>query len=99
MSKRQDEELRRLEEALLESEDTEDTEDLLEPDEAETEPWDDDMDYQVYNTDDTDVDLDEYSEDVYRERSGRGLSVLLTMLCMAALSVCILLLLKYLGVL
>ena len=97
MSKRQDEELRRLEEALLESEDTEDTE--WEPDEAETEPWDDDIDYQVYNTDDTDVDLDEYSEDVYRERSGRGLSVLLTMLCMAALSVCILLLLKYLEVL
>lgn len=96
MSK-QDEELRRLEEALLETEDTEDTE--WEPDEAETEPWDDDMDYQAYNTDDTDVDLDAYSEDVYRERSGRGLSVLLTMLCMAALSVCILLLLKYLGVL
>lgn len=97
MSKRQDEELRRLEEALLESEDTEDTE--WEPDETETEPWDDDMDYQVYNTDDTDVDLDAYSEDVYQEHSGRGLSVLLTMLCMAALSVCILLLLKYLGVL
>ena len=97
MSKRQDEELHRLEEALLESEDTEDTE--WEPDETETEPWDDDMDYQVYNTDDTDVDLDAYSEDVCQEHSGRGLSVLLTMLCMAALSVCILLLLKYLGVL
>lgn len=96
MGKREDAELRRLEEALLEAEN------MKESSKATPEPvWqqDDDLDYDVYNTDDADVDMEEYSDAVYRERSGNGLSVLLTMLCMGLLSVFILILLKYLGVL
>lgn len=95
MSKREEKELRRLEEALLEEEYTEEAPDMPEP------VWqqNDDLDYDIYNTDDTDVDLEEYSDTIYRERSGSGLAVLVTMLCMGLLSVFILILLKYLGVL
>ena len=96
MRKRDEKELRRLEQALLEEEAMqEDSEYIPESD------WqqDDDLDYEIYNTDDTDVDLAEYSEEVYRERSGNGVAVLVTMLCMVIICVLILVLLKYLGVL
>lgn len=95
MGKREEKELHRLEEALLEEESTQETPDMPEP------VWqqNDDLDYDIYNTDDTDVDLAEYSDTVYREHSGSGLAVLVTMLCMGLLSVFILILLKYLGVL
>ena len=95
MGKREEKELHRLEEALLEEESTQEAPDMPEP------VWqqNDDLDYDIYNTDDTDVDLAEYSDTVYREHSGRGLAVLVTMLCMGLLSVFILILLKYLGVL
>lgn len=92
MGKRQEKELRRLEEALMESEDLQDAADFW-----RKPPKNDD--HIVFNTDDTDVDLDAYSEEVRRGKNGSALSVLLTMLAMVALSAAILLLLKVLGVL
>ena len=89
MGKRQQEELRRLEEALLASDDRQELPD-----------WGSKAShYAVYNTDEADVDLDTYSEEVHQGRTGNGLSVLLTMVAMVALSAGILLLLKILGVL
>ena len=89
MRKNQQKELERLERALLEAEDTDYPE------------WDEQaspFDYDMYNTDDTDVDLEDYSEDVYRQKDRRGLSAVVTMVAMVALSACILLLLRILGV-
>ena len=95
MRKREEKELRRLEQALLDEESVDES-----PDYTPESDWlDEDLDYEIYNTDDTDVDLDEYSEEVYHERSGNGVAVLVTMLCMVIISVIILVLLKYLGVL
>ena len=90
MRKNQQRELERLERALIEAEDT----DFLEWD-AQSSPFD----YDMYNTDDADVDLDDYSEEVYQQDDRRGLSVAVTMVAMVALSACILLLLRILGVL
>ena len=100
MRKQQQRELRRLEEALLETEYTQeafpaDTDEF----ELDWEDYDESESYDVYNTDDVDVDMDEYSEDVRRGKQGGGLGIVLTMLTMVLLSGCILLLLKYLGVL
>lgn len=92
MGKRQQEELRRLEEALLASDDRQEL-----PDWGSRASQKDN--YAVYNTDESDVDLDAYSEEVHQGRAGSGLSVLLTMVAMVALSAGILLLLKILGVL
>ena len=91
MGKRQQEALHRLEEALLESEYENDTPDFWA---SATAP-----DPEIYNTDDADVDLDAYSEEVLQGRKGNGLSVFLTMLSMVLLSAAILLFLKFLGVL
>lgn len=98
MDKNQQRELQRLEDALMEVEYTDldfDDDELLDA----AWPQVEDMDDSMYNTDDTDVDLDDYSEQVYSQRSGRGLSVAITMLAMVALSICIMLLLKITGVL
>ena len=62
MRKQQQKELRRLEEALLE---VEDTEELFDPEEELD--WEDveiPEDYEFYNTDDVDVDLEDYSDEV-----------------------------------
>ena len=92
MSKRQQEELRRLEEALMESDYMHEVPDFWEdPPKKNSQVF--------YNTDDSDVDLDEYSEEIHRGSKGNGLSAVLTMLAMLALSAGILLLLKMLGVL
>ena len=91
MGKRQQEELRRLEEALLESEYETEAPDFW-TNQGSVNP-------EIYNTDEADVDMDAYSEDVHRGRKGNGLSVVLTMLAMVLLSATILLLLKFLGVL
>ena len=99
MSKEQWDELRRLEEALM--------------DDSELASFDDfgysqqNSQWQSVsmpessgrNTDRSDVDLDAYSEDVSRGRSRNGVNFLLTMLGMVALSACILILFKLLGVL
>lgn len=83
MRKDQREELRRLEQALLEPE-------LPEEDwqqDADTDQWLDDfyspepVHCQVYNADDTDVDLEEFSEEVQRgHRSGGCLLPLMIIL-------------------
>lgn len=98
MRKQEQENLRRLEEALLEAEQPKDF-----PDEelyVLEDSWQEisDTDYEIYNTDDSDVDMDEYSEEVYRGRSGSSLWVLLMVLTMVLLAVFILWLLKFLGV-
>ena len=102
MFNRQQKELRRLEEALMEMEDTQSDfqEEFDEAEEIDT-AWlrSTDLDYDIYNTDDTDVDLDAYSEDVHQGKTGNGLGVVLTMILMVGLSAAILILLKYLGVL
>lgn len=99
MDKRQQRELQRLEKALMESE----YEERIPEDELELleSSWQEsaDMDYDVYNADETDVDLDAYSEEVHRGRGRSVLSAVMTMLAMLLLSGCILLLLKFLGVL
>lgn len=99
MRRGQEKELRRLEEALMETEYPEEAF----PADAEMElDWDEfeDMEsYDVYNADEVDVDLDAYSEDVHQGKVGNGLSVVITMVAMVALSAGILFLLKVLGVL
>ena len=88
MRKSQQRELERLERALMEAEDT----DLYLDEEAPA-------GYDIYNVDDTDVDLEDYSEEVYGRESGRSASVAVTMVAMVALAACILVLLQMLGVL
>ena len=92
MGKRQEIELRRLEEALLESDEMRETPGFWKNPPANG-------DHIVFNTDETDVDLDAFSEEVHRGKPGSALSVVLTMFAMLALSAAILILLKVLGVL
>ena len=94
MGKRQQEELRRLEEALLETEYGTEVPDLW-----DTGPDESSAPYAMYNTDPADVDLDAYSEEVHRGKARSGLAAVVTMLAMVLLSAAILMLLKALGVL
>ena len=104
MRKREEEELRRLEKALLEdtdpeeSEQGEDTLDWVEDfykDIGDTTP----QDFTVRNTDDVDVDIDDYSEDVYHaKRGGCLIPGLITVLALCVLTAMVLWLLQYLGV-
>ena len=100
MRKQQQRELQRLEEALLE---TEYNQEAFPADsdefELDWEEYGESESYDIYNTDDVDVDMDAYSEEVHQGKSGNGLSVVITMVAMVALSAGILFLLKYLGVL
>lgn len=99
MRKQEAEALRRLEQALLE--DTEPT-----PPEADSPEWVEDFyeetegsGFTVQNTDDTDVDPDSYSEAVYApKRGGCLVPGLVTLLALSLLTVMVLWLLKYLGV-
>lgn len=97
MRRAQEKELRRLEEALMEAEYPQEAF-PADSDEMELD-WENYEEYDVYNTDDVDVDMDTYSEEVHQGKSGNGLSVVITMVAMVALSAGILFLLKYLGVL
>lgn len=98
MGKREQEELRRLEAALLESEYQDETPvdelDLLE------DTWQEvtDVRYDMYNADYADVDLDDYSEDIYRGRRSNSALPLVAMLSIATLIAMIAWLLKFLGV-
>lgn len=90
MRKDQREELRRLEEALLEPEEAEDWQE-------DSDLWLEQTysapgDFQVYNTDTTDVDLEEFSEAVRQTPPRRGCLGFV----IAFLSVCLLLLAGYL---
>ena len=97
MRKDQEEALRRLEAALMEAEEE------IPADETEflDDTWAElsNTDYDIYNTDDTDVDLTSYSEEVHRGRRSGALSVVLTLLTLLALSAAILWLLRFMGVL
>ena len=97
MRRAQEKELRRLEEALMEAEYPQEAF-PADSDEMELD-WENYEEYDVYNTDDVDVDMDAYSEEVHQGKRGNGLSVVITMVAMVALSAGILFLLKYLGVL
>ena len=90
MRKDQQEELRRLEQALLEA-DAQDAQDAWEVTEEETDDWleeiflegqEDSPDYGVYNTDDTDVDMESYSEEVHNapEKGGCAVGVFLVLI-------------------
>ena len=99
MQNRQQKELQRLEEALFEAEWSEEMT-YTQPDtEDSTWGYTSAADYDIFNTDDADVDLEEYSEQVHQGSDSSALSVLLTMLSMVGLSAFILLLLKIAGVL
>ena len=101
--KQEDAELRRLEQALLEdAPQAEEEPDWVEeyyeevcPDrEAETPDS-----FTVTNTDRVDVDLEDYSEEVYRRKQGGCLIPgLITLLALSVLTAMILWLLQYLGV-
>lgn len=100
MRRAEERELRRLEEALMEAEYPQeafpaDSEEM----ELSWESLDGYGQRKVYNTDNADVDLEEYSEDVHRGKGGSGWSIVVTMAAMVALSAGILYLLKLLGVL
>ena len=88
MGRQQQDELRRLEEALMEDLGLEDIDFFS--DKQMTQKWQpvSVSDYGQGNTDQTDVDLQAYSEEVYRGRSRTGWGVCATMLSMAALSAC-----------
>lgn len=98
MKKQELEALRRLEEELLASE----YEDEVQPDELDIleESWQDFAEFPegIYNTDDLDVDLDDYSEEVYQDNSRGPSSALLVTLTVFLLLVVIFCLLKLLGV-
>lgn len=95
MTRKEQEALRRLEEALLAQEEPVAEQALLEDTWLECA----ELDTAAYNSDKTDVDLDAYSEEVRDGSSGSPLGVVLVMVTMVALSAGILLLLKLLGVL
>ena len=99
MGKNQQEELRRLEEALMEESDL-DGFDSYQYGQA-TQRWQavSMPEPKGKNNDRVDVDMDAYSREVYQGHSRGGMGILMTMLAMVALSVCILIVLKLLGVL
>ena len=98
MKKQELEALRRLEEELLSTE----YEEELQPDELDIldEAWQDFAEFPegIYNTDDPDVDLDDYSEAVYQENARGPSSAALITLTILLLLVVIFCLLKLLGV-
>lgn len=93
MRKQQQAELRRLEEALMAEDLPEDADPILD------ETWLEytEQDYEIYNTDDTDVDLDAYSDDVHEGGSQKGMGALVILTLLLLLAV-IVFLLKFLGV-
>ena len=99
MRKQELDELRRLEEELMADEYME--EEPLDELDLLDDTWQEFMEVpiSVYNTDDTDVDLESYSKEVYRTQNRRPSSGLLTVLIILLLLVVIFCLLKILGVL
>lgn len=102
MRKQEQEALRRLEAALMEQERTEEI--PTEEDEDLEVIWqelpdvDYDIDYDVYNTDVTDVDLDDYSEDVHRGSQKNSFLTISMIFILLLLAFAIFVLIKFLGV-
>ena len=104
MRKQEEEELRRLEKALLEDPDLDESDQEEDPLDWVEDFYDDigdtvPQDFTVRNTDDVDVDIEDYSEDVYRaKRGGCLIPGLITVLALCVLTAMVLWLLQYLGV-
>ena len=103
MRKQEKEALRRLEQALLEAETPEEEISEEDPPEWEEEYYDAPDEtptgFTVRNTDQTDVDLEDYSEEVYRgSKGGCLISGLVTVIALCVLAAMVLWLLQYLGV-
>ena len=106
MKKQEQEALERLEKALMELEEDDEVE-TQDPNFPQIDPdileytWTETAQIPVdaYSTDDTDVDLDTYSEEVYQGSKHSILPGILTVLVMLMLGGCILFMLKQLGVL
>lgn len=98
MRKQEQEALRRLEAALLAQEQPE--EETVTDEDFPEELWQEVSggDYDIYNTDAADVDLDAYSEDVHRGRQSSGFLSLLVAVSILLLVFAIGILLKFLGV-
>lgn len=98
MRKQEQEALRRLEAALMEPEPTEEI--PMEEDEDLDDIWQEltDIDYDIYNTDDTDVDLDDYSEDVHRGSRKNPFLTIFMIFSLLLLAFSIFVLIKFLGV-
>lgn len=102
MRKQEQEALRRLEAALMEQERTKEI--PMEEDEDLEVIWqeladvDYDVDYDIYNTDDTDVDLDDYSEDVHRGSQKNSFLTIFMIFSLLLLAVAIFVLIRFLGV-
>ena len=80
MKKQEQEALRRLEVALLQQEETEDDAQMVEHTWLELSTGD----YDIYNSDVSDVDMDAFSEDVHRGRRNRPFLFLFRLLLFAA---------------
>ena len=104
MRKQEEEELRRLEKALLEDPDLEESDQEEDPLDWVEDFYDNigdtvPQDFTVRNTDDVDVDIEDYREDVYRaKRGGCLIPGLITVLALCVLTAMVLWLLQYLGV-
>ena len=105
MRKKEEEALRRLEKALLEDLQEEELPREEDPTQWVDEYYDDAVedvlppDFTVRNTDRVDVDLDDYSEEVYQAKKGGCLIPgLVTVLALCVLTAMVLWLLQYLGV-
>ena len=106
MRKQEQEALRRLEAALMEPEHTDEIpmEEAEYPQDIWQDPADDSyddgyaMEYDVYNTDVTDVDMEEYSEEVLRGGRNNSFLTVAMVFSLLLLAVAIFVLLKFLGV-
>lgn len=98
MRKQEQEALHRLESALLEPEEPQDL--LIDDDEELESIWQERIanEYDAYNTDVTDVDLDEYSEDVLRGSRNNPFLPVVIILCLLLLAASLLILMRFLGV-
>ena len=98
MRKQEQEALCRLEAALMEQTHADEIP-VEETEEIDTifQDWSD-VDYEVYNTDDADVDMDEYSEDVHRGRHKNSFLPIAMVFSLLLLAASIFILLQFLGV-
>ena len=102
MRKQEQEALRRLEAALMEQEHTDQipTEEYAHSEDIwqELSDTDYDVDYEVYNTDAADVDLDEYSEEVHQGNHKNPFLTVALIFSLLLLVFSVLVLMNFLGV-
>lgn len=99
MKRDQEEELKRLEEALLAEMPWEEKCQEEDPLDWVEELYEENpISCDIYNTDDTDVDFEEYSQQVHAGRQRNFLPVLLFLISLGALAGAVVLFLRYMGV-